>query len=99
MTAAGVPVSDQPFTRTGLLGFVGPVSVSEPSGTLLFPDSQLFSDAPKFSRVLCQGRMLLPFVTHVSLGVWRFFPSISDPVFFSGLFGVCGRKVGWPNDS
>ncbi|XP_057268314.1 disco-interacting protein 2 homolog A isoform X4 [Pezoporus wallicus] len=24
VTAAGVPVSDQPFTRTGLLGFVGP---------------------------------------------------------------------------
>ncbi|KAF1498675.1 hypothetical protein FQV18_0005633, partial [Eudyptula minor novaehollandiae] len=24
LTAAGVPVSDQPFTRTGLLGFVGP---------------------------------------------------------------------------
>uniref|UniRef100_A0A8C9G7V2 Disco interacting protein 2 homolog A n=1 Tax=Pavo cristatus TaxID=9049 RepID=A0A8C9G7V2_PAVCR len=24
MTATGVPVSDQPFTRTGLLGFVGP---------------------------------------------------------------------------
>lgn len=29
MTATGVPVSDQPFTRTGLLGFVGPVSVNE----------------------------------------------------------------------
>uniref|UniRef100_A0A8D2MZC6 Disco interacting A n=1 Tax=Zonotrichia albicollis TaxID=44394 RepID=A0A8D2MZC6_ZONAL len=24
VTAAGIPVSDQPFTRTGLLGFVGP---------------------------------------------------------------------------
>lgn len=26
VTAGGVPVSDRPFTRTGLLGFVGPVS-------------------------------------------------------------------------
>lgn len=24
LTAAGAPVSDRPFTRTGLLGFVGP---------------------------------------------------------------------------
>lgn len=106
MTAAGVPVSDQPFTRTGLLGFVGPVSVNEPSGALLCPDSQLLSDAPKFSRILCQGselvqilRILLALVRHVSPGLWRFFLSISIPVFFSGLFGVCGRKIGWPNDS
>jgi len=41
VTAAGVPVSDQPFTRTGLLGFVGPVSVSDPPGALCCPDSQL----------------------------------------------------------
>ncbi|XP_074824309.1 disco-interacting protein 2 homolog A isoform X5 [Natator depressus] len=27
VTAAGVPVSDQPFTRTGLLGFIGPDSL------------------------------------------------------------------------
>lgn len=26
LTAAGTPISDRPFTRTGLLGFVGPVS-------------------------------------------------------------------------
>lgn len=55
LTAAGVPVSDQPFTRTGLLGFVGPVSVNEPSGALLCPDSQLLSEAAEFSRILCQG--------------------------------------------
>lgn len=55
MTAAGVPVSDQPFTRTGLLGFVGPVSVTEPSGALLCPDSQLLSNASEFSSILCQG--------------------------------------------
>lgn len=28
VTAGGAPVSDRPFTRTGLLGFIGPVSVS-----------------------------------------------------------------------
>lgn len=38
MTAAGVPVSDQPFTRTGLLGFVGPVSTNEPSEAQLCPE-------------------------------------------------------------
>uniref|UniRef100_A0A8C9DG78 Disco interacting A n=1 Tax=Prolemur simus TaxID=1328070 RepID=A0A8C9DG78_PROSS len=27
VTAGGVPVSDRPFTRTGLLGFIGPVSM------------------------------------------------------------------------
>lgn len=54
MTAAGVPVSDQPFTRTGLLGFVGPVSMHGLSGALLCPDSQLLSDATKFSRIQCQ---------------------------------------------
>lgn len=30
LTAAGAPVSDRPFTRTGLLGFVGPVSSPAP---------------------------------------------------------------------
>lgn len=28
VTAGGAPVSDRPFTRTGLLGFIGPVSAS-----------------------------------------------------------------------
>lgn len=28
VTADGVPVSDRPFTRTGLLGFIGPVSMT-----------------------------------------------------------------------
>uniref|UniRef100_A0A7N4V443 Disco interacting A n=1 Tax=Sarcophilus harrisii TaxID=9305 RepID=A0A7N4V443_SARHA len=27
VTAGGTPISDQPFTRTGLLGFIGPVSL------------------------------------------------------------------------
>lgn len=105
MTAAGVPVSDQPFTRTGLLGFVGPVSVGEPSGTLLCPESQLFSGAPKCSRVLCQSRMLLPL--HAS-GMYRwesggFSPqflilfSFQDYLVFvvgklDGLMTVSGRR-------
>lgn len=33
LTAAGAPVSDRPFTRTGLLGFVGPVSSPTPGPT------------------------------------------------------------------
>uniref|UniRef100_K7E101 Disco interacting A n=1 Tax=Monodelphis domestica TaxID=13616 RepID=K7E101_MONDO len=31
VTAGGVPISDQPFTRTGLLGFIGPVSAPGPA--------------------------------------------------------------------
>lgn len=30
VTAGGAPVSDRPFTRTGLLGFIGPVSTPPP---------------------------------------------------------------------
>lgn len=73
MTATGVPVSDQPFTRTGLLGFVGPVSVNELSGALLCPDSQHevmslnseeFSQGGELTQIL---RIMFALVRHISL--------------------------------